>query len=222
LWTVQSVDAWEDLQAKGFFRTKPELALAEDKMFLPITTGKVRRNWGYEGAYAWIAEQMEKRGVRRLNECVLPVWAWYQWRDDRHKRPDIRAYRHYYFPNGKAVRIEFEADNDSVLLSDGELWTWFVLNYWFLPTNLEEDESFKKELSARNLDYFLTKPLPNAEYDAKIKSSWEKIFNLDFKYRPINAFARRNKQIQATLWELKVEQVTNSVIFSCRVYKEAQ
>lgn len=45
--------------------------------------------------------------------------------------------------------IEFEIEQDSVLLSDFELWH-FVLNYWYLPSSLQDIGRFEEELKKQS------------------------------------------------------------------------
>ena len=105
----------------------------------------------------------------------------------------------------KGVRLEFELNDDWLLLSDFSLWH-YVLNYWYLPKSEAEGEAFEAELAARGLSFYETKPLPDYEYHFRIQQSWERIFDIDWKEDSI-ATAKENKSIQACFWELKLDRV---------------
>jgi len=188
LWSIQSIDAWKILQTSGTLCCDARLS---DKDFAE--------------AYEWMAEQMCKRlQVRRPAYGVLPLWAWYQWDGEQRRKPDLRSGGH--LPRGeRGVRIEFEIDDNLVLLSDFELWH-YVLNYWYLPASVAEDEAFSAKLTERGMSFYKTKPLPEPTFDKAIRESWERIFNLDWAEEDLAA-PRAEKSIQATYWELSLERV---------------
>lgn len=197
LWTIQSIEAWNTLQAFGVLRAKREYAEGE---FIP--------------AYEWIAEQMEKRlGAQRPFPGALPIWAWYQWDGEKRKRPDLRS-RSFLSSGEKGVRIEFEIPAEHVLLSDFNLWH-YVLNYWYLGSSSADCETFEKDLAKRELSFYETKPLPNLELDREIRESWERIFDLEWE-EPDMTFVQEDKSIQATLWELRVENIKRADEFRAR------
>lgn len=77
---------------------------------------------------------------RRIGEPPLgvryPVWAWFQYENERSRRPDLRRSAHG--PSGtRAVLIEFDIAEDQVLLSDFDLWH-YVLNEWYVPQTARE------------------------------------------------------------------------------------
>ncbi len=114
------------------------------------------------------------------------------------------------------MRIEFEVNDRLVLLSDFELWH-YVLNYWYLPKSLRDADDFEAELSRRGLSFYRTKPLRDRALHRRIAESWNRIFDLDWadKARGI-AHPRASKCIQATLWELKRDQVREVRFFRAR------
>ena len=187
LWTIQSIKAWEELQQRSVLYANPRYV---DNDFLP--------------AYGWMTEQMRKRLGMRPSEDSLPLWAWYQWEDERSRRPDLRSSGH--LPKGEpGVRIEFEIEDNLVLLSDFELWH-YVLNYWYLPTSEAEGESFEAELANQGLSFYETKPLPNPIYHKRIEKNWERIFDMEWAPEGI-ASPTPEKSIQATFWELCIDDV---------------
>ncbi len=196
LWTIQSIEAWRELQLSGYLRVEPRYI---DKYFLP--------------SYTWMAKQMHERLRFRPSKDSLPLWAWYQWQGAKKRKPDLRSSGH--LPKGeKGVRIEFEINDSLVLLSDFELWH-YVLNYWYLPSSEEEGEAFELELAKQGLSFFKTKPLPNLAYHRKIEESWERIFNIEWVKEGL-ASPKAEKAIQATFWELSVDDVKSFREFIAR------
>jgi hypothetical protein len=194
LWTIQSVAAWHVLQTTGTLRTHPRYV--DD---------------AYRSAYQWMNAEMEQRIGPRPGGVQWPLWAWLQWEGRRRARPDLRSRGH--LPHGHAgVRIAF--DPPKVLLSDFELWH-YVLNYWYLPASWSEGEAFAAELAERGLSLHATKPLPDAGYHRRIVQSWARIFDVSWTADGI-ALAPGAKRIQATFWELKLEQVRDVKHFVAR------
>jgi hypothetical protein len=151
LWTIQTIEAWNELQTTGTLRCKEELIDLED----------------FNPAYKW----------------MISLWAWYQWKDDKHKRPDLRS--NGFAPKGeKSVFIELNAPDETVLLSDFNTWH-HTLGYWYIPLNELDDEKFTKELEEVSLDYHKINPLPEP-YHSKILKSWEIVFDLDYYNEYIN------------------------------------
>jgi hypothetical protein len=197
LWTIQTEDSWRQLEAGGVLRANRKNVPEEHSLL----------------AYAWMVEQMKTRiGPPPAPPC-FPVWAWYQWQGEKRRKPDLRASGH--LERGKrGVRIEFEVPDESVLLSDFELWH-FALNYWYLPESDADDERFEAELAAHGLSLYKQKPLLIARYHRGIIRSWERMFDLDWSERGFAA-PRPRKSIQATLWELRRDEVRGCTHFLSR------
>jgi uncharacterized protein DUF3841 len=197
LWTIQSQEAWAELQQEGVLR-------AQHRHIMEAT---------WLSAYEWMAEKMGCRiGAPPEPKC-LPIWAWRQWEGTARKRPDLRAGGHLH-KGERGVRIEFEQPDDGVLLSDFSLWH-YVLNYWYLPSSTADGEALEKELALRRLSFFDQKPVPHAEYHARIVSSWNLIFDLGW-IEPDIVDPSEKKAIQATVWELRRDQVRHHKRFISR------
>lgn len=198
LWTVQTADAWSRIQQDGILRTDVRMVPGE-----------------YRRAYEWLARQMEERLGFRPSEMALPLWAWFQADGATCRKPDLRSCG--YLPKGeRGVRIEFEISDRLVLLSDFELWH-YVLNYWYLPESLKDAGDFESELSRRGLSFYKTKPLRDRAFHGKIAESWSRIFDLDWTDRGRSiAGPRARKSIQASLWELRLDQVSDVRFFRAR------
>ena len=198
LWTVQSARAWAKLQQDGVLRADARRVLR-----------------CYRMAYEWMGREMEDRLGCRPSERAQPIWAWYQWNGATHRTPDLRCCG--YMPKDEwCVRIELEVSDRLALLSDFELWH-YVLNYWYLPPSLKDAEAFEAELSRHGLSCRRTKPLPDKAYHTKVAASWSRIFDLDWVDRA-RSIARPmvEKCIQATLWELRPDQVKDVRFFRAR------
>ncbi len=168
-------------------------------------------SWNYP--YKWMRWKMGRCVGPAPRPSSFPVWAWLQWENAGRARPDLRARGH--LPKGtKGVRIEFECPGKAALLSDFGLWH-YVLNYWYLPKSEADEKEFNAELERRGLSFFDTKPLPVLKYHKRIEKSWNRIFNLD---RSQNAFmkSRKSRSIQATVWEVRKEQVEDYRCFQAR------
>ena len=198
LWTVQSVRAWAKLRQDGVLRA--------DARRVP------RR---YRMAYEWMSREMDRRLGCRPSERALPLWAWYQWDGATCRRPDLRC-SGYMPKDERCVCIEFEVSDRLALLSDFDLWH-YVLNYWYLPKSLKDDAAFESELSRHGLSCYRTKPLPDRAYHTRVVTSWSRIFDLDWADRARSiAHPKPEKCIQATLWELRREQVKDVRFFRAR------
>jgi hypothetical protein len=197
LWTIQVEAAWRKLRSCGVLQGSADLIM--------------EKTW--QGPYDWMVQKMGHRIGPAPSKNTYPLWAWFQWKNRRQAKPDLRSSGH--LSKGEfGVRIEFECPDNTVLLSDFDLWH-YVLNYWYIPETKIEGDCFETELNKHGLSFFDTKPLPNQKYHKRIVRSWDKIFDLDWHERTI-ALPKSKKSIQATLWELTIEQVRSVRHFKSR------
>ncbi len=197
LWTIQKEEAWEHLKKHGCL-----FGTIENTM---------ERSW--EACYRWMMTQMKERIAPPPSKETFPVWSWLQSENSKRPRPDLRAGGHLA-RGEKGVRIEFSIDNNAALLSDFALWH-YALNYWYLPETTVDGDKFEAELERRGLSFFETKPLPHPGYHEKIVRSWNKIFDLDWS-EPDLASPRDQKSIQATVWQITIDQVLDYKRFKSR------
>ena len=201
IWSILTQQAWNDLLRRGRLRVTRCHVIQE-----------------FLGPYAWMAKQMERRlTTPRPSKNALPIWAWYQWEGVTRRKPDLRS-AGYLAKNERGVRVELEIADDRVLLSDFDLWH-YVLNYWYLPTSEKNGILFEKKLanagvSSHGCDH--QRSLPN-RYHREVERSWERIFDVNWADRG-HAIASppRNKSIQATFWELFVDDVADAQEFTAR------
>lgn len=127
LWAIQSVDWYERL-------------LKESIIYGELKHVKENLEFGLFG-YHWLMQKMDERiGKRPFLDCY-PVWAWYQYKDSKHRRPDLRG--RDFLPKGtKGVRLEIQKSDKDVLLSDFTLWHFPFSYHGFIGANQTESEAF--------------------------------------------------------------------------------
>lgn len=191
LWTIQTIPAWETLQAAGVLRAEPRLAEPD-----------------FAAAYRWMVAQMRQRLPRPSFAAKTPLWAWYQYRGPDRPRPDLRKRSH--LPAGqRGVRIEFELADELVLLSDFELWH-LVLNNWYLGESEADADAFDKLADQEGY------PLPpDSPLNQVVRDSWTRIFDLDWS-DPYFVHDVQRRAIQATFWELPLQAVRKADFFTAR------
>jgi len=202
LWSIVTEKAWGHLHSKGCLRASRRHV---DQDFLVC--------------YHWMARQMERRlTTPRPSKDAMPIWTWYQWKGAARCRPDLRARGH--LPKGvRGVRVELQVADDRVLLSDFDLWH-YVLNYWYLPKTEEDGEAFEKKLARAGLSFYKCDhqhPLSHAQFCREIERSWERIFEVGWAdQRRAIASPPKKKSIQATMWEILLDDVVQVKAFTAR------
>lgn len=156
----------------------------------------------FANAYAWMQEQMIARIGAPPPGVSSPLWSWYQYDSVSKPRPDLRRSGH--LPRGtNGVMLEVECAADDVLLSDFLAWHC-VLNNWYYITN-------EAELAV----YYA---LPASERQRYKRATWKCIFDLNFPDPDgyITSALPDERAIQATFWQLRLEQVTKVTLFVAR------
>ena len=188
LWTIQPEEAYEELNKTGVLRCNKNKI--EDLDF-----------WGPK--YKWMAEQMKKRIRSTPVGVEYPVWFWYKRKGER-KKPDLRSKREFCEKGKTMYLIEANIPDEDVLLSDFMAWH-FVLNETHTYHSAKTEEEFDR------LDEWLNS-LSQDEREKEIEKSWETIFDIE-PYK--NDFCENGYWVQATVWELKKENVVKVRKFSC-------
>lgn len=142
-------------------------------------------------AYDWMSEQMSARIGKPPHGVSYPVWAWYRQNGVR-KRPDMRSCGRCGAAGTPIVLITFEIPDNQVLLSDFDMWHCILCNA-YLATGEKDDDSF------------------NGSEEAKRKS-WNRVFDIDAE----SGYWLGNKMTQATVWEIRKEQVIKAEHFISR------
>lgn len=198
LWTIQTVEAYQRLMQTGVFRADTK-HICDDS---------------FADAYNWMVSEMAKRIGSPPDGVKYPVWAWYQWEGKR-KKPDLRCGG--YAPHGTTlVLLTVDIDESDVVLSDFDDWH-FVLNYFYLAFNEEDDNRFHEmyEREGFTLHDLQNSDLVNPcleECRKRIEQSWQRIFDLRRSGTDWDVPLDK-KSIQATFWELKAEQILKAKHF---------
>jgi hypothetical protein len=128
-----------------------------------------------------------------------PIWAW-ALIDGVSKKPDLRRceFNNYV---GENVVLELEIPDSDLLLSDEVSWH-YVLNNWYMHDVKDDDGEWEK-----NDAWF--ESLPADRKESVMRESWERIFDSE---------DTDNDWIfvQATFWELRLEQVKSVRLFTGR------
>lgn len=183
LYTYQTKEAVEVLQKNGVLRLHKE-----DRKFTYAGQSVDEMNNHFEMPYNFMRFEMKNRlPSPKDKDCFYPIWAWYKlsgryrpskkW-DEIHK--------------GK-IRLTLKIDSSRLLLSDFDMFC-FLISGGNLYFNLSKEDEVKYEDKIFEPEEFY---YPN----------WEYIFNLHRKIDNDYGFSYRSETIQATFWELFLEDV---------------
>lgn len=186
LWTVQPIPAWGELKATGVLRCPLERASTE-----------------WPEAYAWMREQMVRRVGQPPVPEVSPIWAWYWWDGRARPKPDLR-FRMVRGDRVRGVRIEFECDEGTALLSDYSDWSWVAICNAYRAESYSDFRDYHRAVDATGEAPDGTPTDP--ELLARFRRSWERIFDTTV-YRKGWTRKPEERSIQATVWELRMEWV---------------
>lgn len=162
-------------------------------------------DWNFSSSYDWMAEQMKRRIGNPPVGVKYPIWAWHSF-DGKHQKPDLRRmeFRTY---KGDQVCLELEIPDKNVLLSDEVMWN-MILNGFYIA-NCEDE----KDIDAEERWFDM---LPKKQQKMVKEKSWEKIFDV-FERNHDCSWNSQGLYIQATFWELCLENVVNVRYFKGRL-----
>ena len=183
LWTSQEEAVYNELLKTGVYRCDLNLSPMKD----------CRKQ------YDWLVRQMKQRIGPPPEQVTYPVWALYQ-QDGKHRKPDLRRERWEFGCDGERFAcIEIEIPDRDVLLSDFDAWC-IILSDFLISDTEQEDRCLEAQYEALS---------PSEKRRMKEKNR-ERVFDLS----PLNnSWARRGYEIQATFWELRLEQVRDVRFF---------
>ena len=183
LWTSQEEAVYNELLKTGVYRCDLNLSSMKD----------------CREKYDWLVRQMKQRIGPPPDKVTYPVWAWYQ-QQGKHRKPDLRRERWEVGCDGERFAcLEIEIPDREVLLSDFDAWCMLLSDFLICDTE-EEDRCLEAQYEALS---------PSEKRRMKDKN-WERVFDLS----PLNnGWARRGYEIQATFWELRLEQVRDVRFF---------
>jgi len=187
LYTIQNESKWNEFQQTGILKSDNTHICCDD----------------FLDSYTWMERKMRELLPHSDIECIHPIWAWYKY--DYKNKPDLRRSGH--LSKGEiGYRIEFEIEKNKVLLTD--------FSNWHLILNASDED--------RKVEYFHYCELEEANRDddvpALIEEGFEIVDNqLIFNWNKIILDENSHKRdIQATMWYLKLEQVKSVTKFKAR------
>lgn len=182
LWTIQPIEAIKEIEVKGIYKTNRKMI---DQDFIR--------------AYNWISEKMIEKIGDAPKDIKYPLWAWYTY-NNKHKQPDLRN-SGYAKKGTKLCCIEFEIEENKVLLSDFDAWHIVLNDGYYFDTNNNKEWNKK---------YNQMLKLPKNKQEIEKRKTWDKIFiNKENNLLKIN-------YIQATFWKLEKENIINIKQFIAR------
>jgi hypothetical protein len=143
VWTLQHIEDWQSAESDGVLRSVNFNRFSDED---------------FKRAYDWMRVKMSERIGPPPTPNSYPIWAWYQHRDSNNRKPDLRQIA-FDLPEQEYVRVEFEMPNSHVLLSDFDMWH-FVLNYWYVGKDEDDDEYFDRLQQDHDVSYYDQPPLP--------------------------------------------------------------
>jgi hypothetical protein len=192
LWTIQPLEFYNKLIAEGEIRTTETYTEPD-----------------YKNAYKWMINEMENRIGKRPHRKVYPIWAWYQYKNIKSRKPDLR--NNGFLTRGtKGVRIEFQKPKNQVLLSDFNLWH-FSLNNWYIPDDEKQESEFKELLKVSKAG-IIKKDNKILKIKQITEQSWKKIFDMNYDCDYVTD-SFNDKKIQATFWNLKSSEISKVDFF---------
>lgn len=183
LWTSQEEAVYNELLKTGVYRCDLNLSSMKD----------------CREKYDWLVRQMKQRIGPPPDKVTYPVWAWYQ-QQGKHRKPDLRRERWEVGYDGERFAcIEIEIPDRDVLLSDFDAWC-IILSDFLISDTEQEGCCLEAQYEA----------LSPSEKRRMKEKNWERVFDLS----PLNnGWARRGYEIQATFWELRLEQIRDVRFF---------
>jgi len=187
---------WTVLDKKQYKKLLKSKCLQAEEKF-------VQKTWhdmpNFHHSYQWMMKKMKEANID-IKGISSPMWAWV-------KRPDFRDYR-YTIPKGdEAYLIEIEIDRKDILITCFHSW-WFVLSgFFFVRSNKDEKEFFKKfNIDSSNAYYWDNKYFNNNNQEKKLTLSMKKEI-LSSWDRIIPKKLNKNDHYQACYKEIKIENV---------------
>ena len=164
----------------------------------------------YISWYKWMKREMIQRiGPPKIPK-QFPFWAWYQYSGATKPRPDLREAR---FANRKHMgfRLEIQKPASQVLLSDFDIWE-HLFHYAYIAADRSDRQLFETQMDQLppQLEF---KNYPES-VKASMEASWSRVF--DIRHQPFEFLPFEEKSIQATFWELKLEDVVKVDKFAGR------
>lgn len=164
-------------------------------------------------AYDWLCREMEAQGLARpAGEGIYPIWAWKQYLGSAKPKPDLRdSVMKQWGRNERHVLLTLDVPDDEVILHDYEAWH-YPLNHWYLGP-AEASEDFERRCDQAGCPRGGDMPLAVLALREELEASWRRIFDLDTVGARMGGGAFDMQIIQATFWELRMDQIISAVEF---------
>lgn len=176
LWTIQPPDVYDLIIKDGYY-------ICDD------TKSSMLQEARFRFAYDWLVDQMKKRIGEPPENVTYPVWAYV-------KEPDLEKEFNTVNP-GTKVCIEFEIDENDIIITDHCWWSVAALNRGpYIQADSPEEFD-------RKYDEF--EELPWQEQEKVMLKSWENLI------LPVSNSCKN--LTQATFWKLEKSQIKNVVFF---------
>lgn len=170
------------------------------------------QNNQFKIAYDFISDKLREKTFSTIK---YPRWAWY-----KIEAEDPKSHIEKYGNKSISIKkndmiIEFEKNDNKVLLSDSDLWTIVLMNGYIANTE-EKDDAFSAKVKKEGLierELFYPPYIKQLSEDDKIKArqfqeeirkTWDDVFDLDDN-SPYSRY--KEKSIQAVFWELKESDI---------------
>lgn len=183
--TYQTVEAVERLLKDGV------LFIGEnDLQFTAPYTNQ--ENPHYKDLYNYIVKNMENLDGK-TEQTIFPIWAWYTVNGKRHiSKENDQFYKGMY-------RLEIEVDRKDVLLTDFDKYC-YLLNSSYLAKDEKDKEWYEKNMFQIS--------------DEKREESYKFMFKIFHMKDGYTYFSFLKRNVQATFWILKKEQVKKMYIIN--------
>lgn len=182
LWTRQNKNILEELEEDSVYRVKKEYILEKMDTISDY----------YLNLYEWYARNAAGI-VSKPEGAEYPIWL--------STTSDMMLQ-----PIDGTVVLEIEVDREKAIFTDLNKWG-YVVNYFYLPTDPEDEERHNKELERFGIgdESSLIMGDKGNFYPLlknKIMKSWERLFE---------PFDEKSTVSQATLWEIRKEWVVDII-----------
>lgn len=179
LYSYQKPEAVENLKKDGFLRL-----VKKDRK---LTTLQDLDNIGFDKAYEFIIHEMSAKFPKKFKDTYYPIWAWYinggeipptESLDECHKG---------------LFRLKIEIDDSRVLLSDFDMFCYLAGYGYYFDIGKKQHRLYEGKYGMPDEFFY-----PN----------WREMFKLHRKRGNQFCFNYKKESVQATFWELFIEDVT--------------
>ncbi len=182
LYTYQTKEAVEVLRKNGVLKLHEE-----DRGLTYVGTAYDQIDNHFKMPYDFIRyEMMNRLPAPKDDKCYYPIWAWYKL--SGRYRPSKKWDKVH---EGK-IRLTIKIDSSRLLLSDFDMFCYLIVGGLYFNLSKEDEIKYKDKIFEPDEFYY-----PN----------WEYIFDIHRKVDNDYGCSYRNETIQATFWELYLEDV---------------